>query len=655
MTPLDAALSYAGMGLYVFPCNGKQPLVQWGTESTTDPEMLHKWWTTWPSAGIGVDCGKSGLVVIDLDVKSDADGPGNWRQRLNGHQIPATFNVRTPSGGWHGWYRDPTGRYRNSAGLIAPGVDVRGVGGYVLAPGSPGYRWHTEAPIGLGDIPALPDGIIPATAAGSVGHWSKLDRAELDPRDLAALEALERLNGHGAYQSGDYIAITRPGKSAGASATIGHIGPGIARVFTSNWPKLHEGVYDADQLVTLSKDDEVAVDRFGHLYLPRSALVDLPRGDPLIEGVIDRHTLFVVAGRDQSYKSFLVLDWLLSLATGHTWLGRATQRCKVLYVVGEGAWGLNDRVAAWEAAWQQDVDDDWFHVRRAPVNLFRQTDAYADLVDRITTAGYEVVVFDTLQRMASGADQNAAKDAGVIISSLDRIRQTIGAGAVGVVAHTDKGDNDTRGSSAFEDDADIVWRVKRDPDEEIVRALLDKRKDGPAGLTIELQPRVISGTGSLVLEHASRLTLDIDRKPPAHAWRVLEELAKPVFLDDGASSTALAEVLDLKGKGSIVNALNYLLGIGCVQNASKGKFLRYKITSIGASKLSERHENALTSENVVRVQRVQTRPTTRPSPSDTTRPNASNNLPYVVGELDTLDASDTWMRWPSESEGAEPA
>jgi len=253
MTPLDAALGYATMGLFVFPCNGKQPLVQWGTESTTDPEMLRKWWTTWPSAGIGVDCGKSGLVVIDLDVKGDADGPGNWRQRLNGHQIPATFNVRTPSGGWHGWYRDPAGRYRNSAGLIAPGVDVRAVGGYVLAPGSPGYRWHTEAPIGLGDIPAMPDGIIPASSGGGTGHWSQLDRSKFEPRDLAALEALIELGGHSPYVSDGHIVVTRPNKLAGASASIGHIGPGVVKVFTPNWPHLQDGgVYDADGLTAIA-------------------------------------------------------------------------------------------------------------------------------------------------------------------------------------------------------------------------------------------------------------------------------------------------------------------------------------------------------------------------------------------------------------------
>jgi AAA domain/Bifunctional DNA primase/polymerase, N-terminal len=171
--------------------------------------------------------------------------------------VPATFYVRTPSGGWHLWWRDPDGKYRLSASAVAPGVDVRAVGGYVLAPASDGYTWYAEAPLSLEDVPALPDGIIPTSnGGGTTGHWKKLDREALEPRDLAALEALEVLGGHGAYLSDGHVTVTRPGKIAGASASIGFIGPGIVKVFTPNWPPLQEGsVYDADQLVKLAQQE----------------------------------------------------------------------------------------------------------------------------------------------------------------------------------------------------------------------------------------------------------------------------------------------------------------------------------------------------------------------------------------------------------------
>jgi predicted transcriptional regulator len=330
--------------------------------------------------------------------------------------------------------------------------------------------------------------------------------------------------------------------------------------------------------------------KYDDLYLPRSALAALPRGEPLIDGVIDRHTVFVIAGRDQSFKSFLVLDWLCCLATGKPWLNKHVEQCRVLYVVGEGAWGLNDRVTAWETAYGQHVEDEWFTVRRAPVNLFRHSGAFADMTARIRDEQYGVVVFDTLQRMSSGADQNAAKDAGVIISALDELRHLTHNGAVGVVAHTDKGDNDTRGSSAFEDDADIVWRMRRDEDEQIVTATLAKRKDGPDGEAHRLRPEVIKGTDSLILMLASGLRMGASLKHPARTEDVLRVLSMTIHAESGASISAVSEILGLKGKGTVHNAMNWLLDRGYVRIEGRGRNAKYKITTSGSSMLEELEE-----------------------------------------------------------------
>lgn len=327
---------------------------------------------------------------------------------------------------------------------------------------------------------------------------------------------------------------------------------------------------------------EAAVDnRYDELYLTRSALADMPRGEPLIDGILDRHTLFVVSGRDQTYKSFLVLGWLCALATGQPWLGREAEQTKVLYVVGEGAYGLDARISAWESAWHGTVSDKWLHVRRAPVNLFTHAAAFADLLARIQIEGYGVVVFDTLQRMASGADQNSARDAGVIIESLDRVRQATG-GAAGVVAHTDKGDSDTRGSSAFEDDADTVWRVRCDEDDQIVRATLAKRKDGPDGLTLELIPRLVDGTGSLVLSSARGLPPSAQ---PKRSVEVMQTLSGSSVGVHGMSASSIADALGLKGKGSVHKALSWLIDKQYVQIQERGRWPTYKITETGSSTL----------------------------------------------------------------------
>ena len=187
----DVAAAYATMGIYIFPLKvtdeQKMPLVKWGTESTTDPDTIRRWWTIWPDASIGVNCGKSGLVIVDLDVKEGKDGPGDWEKYLDGREVPHTFKVRTPSGGWHGWYRSVGVAYKTSRGEIGPGVDIRSHGGMAVAPGSPGYTWHGEAPLSLDDIPVMPKGVLPESNGTTGGHWRELDESTLDLRDRAAL------------------------------------------------------------------------------------------------------------------------------------------------------------------------------------------------------------------------------------------------------------------------------------------------------------------------------------------------------------------------------------------------------------------------------------------------------------------------------------
>ena len=77
---LDCGHDYAAKKIHVFPTNGKDPRVRWREDSTTDAATIRGWWTRWPDAGIGVDCGKSVLVVVDLDVKDGVDGVAAWKQ-----------------------------------------------------------------------------------------------------------------------------------------------------------------------------------------------------------------------------------------------------------------------------------------------------------------------------------------------------------------------------------------------------------------------------------------------------------------------------------------------------------------------------------------------------------------------------------------------
>jgi hypothetical protein len=100
-----------------------------------------------------------------------------------------------------------------------------------------------------------------SVSGGTTGHWKPLDRDQLHPADLAALEALERLGGHSPFVSDGAVCVTRPGKVAGTSATVGYIAPGVVKVWTPNWPGLGENIYDADQLTAIANGETPTDDR----------------------------------------------------------------------------------------------------------------------------------------------------------------------------------------------------------------------------------------------------------------------------------------------------------------------------------------------------------------------------------------------------------
>lgn len=140
---LEAALHYAALGYRVFPCipGEKAPLTEHGFhDATTDPTQIEAWWARHPDANIGMST--AGLLVIDID------GPDNpWPDDSARAQDLACGAVSfTPRGGRHYIFRQPAGRaWKNTTGKIAPKVDTRADGGYIVAPPSmvdgKRYRW----------------------------------------------------------------------------------------------------------------------------------------------------------------------------------------------------------------------------------------------------------------------------------------------------------------------------------------------------------------------------------------------------------------------------------------------------------------------------------------------------------------------------------
>lgn len=143
-----AAGRYASAGLAVFPLvpGEKRPLTKRGLhDASTDPEQIAAWWARWEQANIGL---RTGLLFDVIDV----DGPPGYLSLADlgdSGALPEVLGrVHTARGGVH-LYVPRTGR-GNKAGVY-PGIDYRGVGGYVVAPPSlsatTGRRWTWTTPV----------------------------------------------------------------------------------------------------------------------------------------------------------------------------------------------------------------------------------------------------------------------------------------------------------------------------------------------------------------------------------------------------------------------------------------------------------------------------------------------------------------------------
>src|SRR5262249_24467789 len=143
----------ASLGLHIFPCGAdKKPMpgLKWRKLSTTDAAQIDRWWKQWPDALPAIDLAKSGHIVLDGDRHGGPDGVGAFTDLLAEHgmelrDLPA---VITPQDGRHWWFRQRSGEpLGNSEGKLAKqGINVRGHGGYVIAPGAqlPDGRCYTR-------------------------------------------------------------------------------------------------------------------------------------------------------------------------------------------------------------------------------------------------------------------------------------------------------------------------------------------------------------------------------------------------------------------------------------------------------------------------------------------------------------------------------
>jgi hypothetical protein len=192
------ALKLAASGYYVFPCEEageklKRPkyAVYWRSASTTDAAKINRWWDEHPDALVGLDCGKSGLFIADADRHGGPDGVAAWDGLIARHGDPHAPSVSTPSNGVHYYFRQPDGEpFKNARGALPKGIDVRGSGGYVIAPGStlPDGRVY-ELRGDLGHAPPIPPWMIEILTAEKVDEIAPAKAVVVQPTNEKRITA----------------------------------------------------------------------------------------------------------------------------------------------------------------------------------------------------------------------------------------------------------------------------------------------------------------------------------------------------------------------------------------------------------------------------------------------------------------------------------
>src|ERR1017187_1069051 len=244
-------------------------------------------------------------------------------------------------------------------------------------------------------------------------------------------------------------------------------------------------------------------------------LWDLPQPDPMIEGVLDWGTVTMLSGPSGKGKSFIALDWSLCVATGTPWMGHETVQGSVLYVAAEGAHGQAKRVEAWLAQHKVDAG---MRLIIDPVNL-SDSGQVDQLVQIVHDGEHHLVIIDTLAKCTAGVEENSAKEMGVVIAALYKIRDAIeeNGTTVLVVHHTGYDTKRARGSSAIQAGVDNVYDIFAEDPHDMISIRCSKRKDGvqPEQVLVRLQQVELEvGTSCVVVSEVAVDGAGVPMEPP---------------------------------------------------------------------------------------------------------------------------------------------
>lgn len=423
-----------------------------------------------------------GVLILDVDVKGKDDGLASLaRLEADFGDLSDTLQVLTPSGGLHIYLQIPEGIHTKGKVPGYPGIDLRGpyTQHYVCGPGSD-LDGKVYAPLNNEYISqpflAAPRGLVDLVAKSAKESLNP-DQAFYD--DTPQLRARFRSFAEKYFeQNGDdnrFNLMCRaadlgldPDAAEEVANECGFTRVGLRERTNNAYRMGHRetqiGSLNPKSVFTVIPMTEAEVERE---QKRRGFFIDFTelgkrKPDWLVEGYFETNSVNMVAGAPSSYKSFLVMDWALSIAHGVSWHGKRVKKQKVLYIAGEGQAGIGNRRLAWHAARNVKPEAGQIFASEYSLPLPGHID---DLIDRIGFISENfkpgIIVLDTLNRTMEG-DENSATDFAAFLQSLDKLRACYPGAAIVIVHHFGKDHaKGLRGSSAILGGMDAVYELHR--------------------------------------------------------------------------------------------------------------------------------------------------------------------------------------------------
>lgn len=495
-------------GWKVFPliAGTKEPIFKaWPAAATDDPVQIAAWAAQYPNCNWALATGASGLAVVDIDGAAGEVSLLDFE--LDNGPLPPTLEQRSARGGRHKIY---AGTIKPTVAKLGPKIDTRGGNSYIVIAPSTFEGGSYEFTNSLAPAP-LPE-FVSLAAGASLERVSASDALVLDT-SIARGRAKKLLED---YRKSGHIAVEGQGGDALTFAVAAEVinfglSPEVALEVMEDWNAECQPPWDIDELrVKIENASQYAQNDAGAWYVPpvneripsqaldklraesmdqpddpkpspgernrfawmgEDEFKDIPPPQWLVKDLLVRDSIGMLYGPSGHYKSFLALNLAAQVA----------QRGELaFYVAAEGI----SRMAtcdypAWKLAYGQDAPLPFYMVEDMPLTGEpSDVDAFMRSIDGIARREQKhvgLVILDTLNNAMLGLEENSAKDAGMMIQELKRIKRAFKT-TVMVVHHTPADGSNPRGSTALYAAFDSVIKVVSKTESKLAQMFVTKQK-----------------------------------------------------------------------------------------------------------------------------------------------------------------------------------